>query len=279
MVDLIFLTALGALFIVEFVLNLLAHAMALRLAMCHTLVLLAFNVAQVLERRRVKQLTLRKLKVDVDAFVTFLYSVAYVMVFGFVVVNILHSLQLLVHRHDMDVHHSLVVLLVGSADFLLKLFLWPFLDCGYYQKSKCGKILKTLFYLTTSILLLLIASLRCISKSYLWLILWLDPSLTIVACLVVFVAAFQPAKDFLFTLLLASPRNLNVGEISHSFRREFPEVDINELRVWRESRNRVAAAIHIRLQCKRYSDLVQKIHEFFHNLGVNRVVLQPDFEK
>lgn len=64
---------------------------------------------------------------DVDIFVTFLYAVAYVAVFGCAVVNALHSLELLVHRHDMDVHHGLVVLVVGAIDFLIKVFAWPLL--------------------------------------------------------------------------------------------------------------------------------------------------------
>lgn len=192
-----------------------------------------------------------------------------------------------------------------------------FADCGFEGRTIGSKVRKTLFYLTASALLLVIASLRCTSVSHLYLILWLDPALTIGACVVIFVAALEPGKGLQMLCILAvqdmpllfSERVLVHVALSdtskYQFRRndavapgsgtviarlqqvpfprlsslQFPEAVFHDLHIWRESRIRVAVSAHLRMESEdRYRMLVRRIHDFFYCLGVNRVTLQPEFE-
>ncbi len=63
---------------------------------------------------------------DMERFMSLWFVLCYVGMLGLSVVNIIHAVQMLTHRHDSGVHHALYLFAVSALDLVMKLGSLPF---------------------------------------------------------------------------------------------------------------------------------------------------------
>ncbi|KRZ12022.1 Diphthamide biosynthesis protein 1 [Trichinella zimbabwensis] len=248
-----------------------AHSLALRLAACHTIDLAVICAGHVWKKTIVN-------KLDKNRFMTMWFVVCMVCMVGFCVVNIIHSLQMLIHRHDFDIHLPFTLLITVLVEFIVKSVGMIFLDFGLtYSRSTIP--IRTLFILSPAFSVLIIAALRYLGYSY--LVLWLDPVLTICTCFILSVLSILSgnAADYMSVLLMAVPKEVKLENFESKFKLRFPGEKFHQLHVWADTKNHFNLSVHMRFKkSENYLQNFQSIKSFFSEHGITMAVLQPEFE-
>ncbi|KRX69029.1 Zinc transporter 1 [Trichinella nativa] len=254
----------------EMIIYLHAHSLALRLAACHTIDLAVICAGHVWKKTIVN-------KLDKNRFMTMWFVVCMVCMVGFCVVNIIHSLQMLIHRHDFDIHMPFTLLITVLVEFIVKSIGMIFLDFGLtYSRSTIP--IRTLFILSPAFAVLTIAALRYLGYSY--LVLWLDPVLTICTCFILSVLSILSAADYISVLLMAVPKEVKLENFESKFKLRFPGEKFHQLHVWADTKNHFNLSVHMRFKkSENYLQNFQSIKSFFSEHGITMAVLQPEFEK
>ncbi|KAL1243468.1 2-(3-amino-3-carboxypropyl)histidine synthase subunit [Trichinella spiralis] len=224
-----------------------AHSLALRLAACHTIDLAVICAGHVWKKTIVN-------KLDKNRFMTMWFVVCMVCMVGFCVVNIIHSLQMLIHRHDFDIHMPFTLLITVLVEFIVKSIGMIFLDFGLtYSRSTIP--IRTLFILSPAFAVLTIAALRYLGYSY--LVLWLDPVLTICTCFILSVLSILSAADYISVLLMAVPKEVKLENFESKFKLRFPGEKFHQLHVWADTKNHFNLS-SMELQWPFYSQSLKK---------------------
>ncbi|KRY89603.1 Zinc transporter 1 [Trichinella pseudospiralis] len=254
----------------EMIVYLHAHSLALRLAACHTIDLAVICAGHVWKKTIVN-------KLDKNRFMTMWFVVCMVCMVGFCVVNIIHSLQMLIHRHDFDIHLPFTLLITVLVEFIVKSVGMIFLDFGLtYSRSTIP--IRTLFILSPAFSVLIIAALRYLGYSY--LVLWLDPVLTICTCFILSVLSILSAADYMSVLLMAVPKEVKLDNFESKFKLRFPGEKFHQLHVWADTKNHFNLSVHMRFKkSENYLQNFHSIKSFFSEHGITMAVLQPEFEK
>ncbi|KRZ80975.1 Zinc transporter 1 [Trichinella papuae] len=268
--SIVLLLIFGCFSLGEMIIYLHAHSLALRLAACHTIDLAVICAGHVWKKTIVN-------KLDKNRFMTMWFVVCMVCMVGFCVVNIIHSLQMLIHRHDFDIHLPFTLLITVLVEFIVKSVGMIFLDFGLtYSRSTIP--IRTLFILSPAFSVLIIAALRYLGYSY--LVLWLDPVLTICTCFILSVLSILSAADYMSVLLMAVPKEVKLENFESKFKLRFPGEKFHQLHVWADTKNHFNLSVHMRFKkSENYLQNFQSIKSFFSEHGITMAVLQPEFEK
>ncbi|CDW52002.1 diphthamide biosynthesis protein 1 [Trichuris trichiura] len=193
---------------------------------------------------------------------------------GFCVVNVIHSLQLFIHRHHFDIHSPLVMLITGTVDVGVKMFAAAFLDFSS-ATSKRMLVCRFSFYLSPSATVLTIATLRLMDHKQ--LVAWLDPFAAICTCATVAITSTLATTNYLTVLLMAVPKQFALAEICSQFE---ANENLHHVRVWADGNHILNLSAHVRFRCfKSYAERFESIKAFLTAHGATRVFLQPEFEK
>ncbi|KHJ49359.1 hypothetical protein D918_00484 [Trichuris suis] len=193
---------------------------------------------------------------------------------GFCVVNVIHSLQLFIHRHHFDIHSPFAMLITGTVDVAVKMFAAAFLDFSS-TASKRMLACRFSFYLSPSATVLTIATLRLMD--YKQLVAWLDPFAAICTCATVAITSTLATTNYLTVLLMAVPKQFALTEICSQFE---TNENLHHVRVWADGNHILNLSAHVRFRgFKSYAERFESIKAFLAGHGATKVFLQPEFEK
>uniref|UniRef100_A0A5S6Q3U9 Uncharacterized protein n=1 Tax=Trichuris muris TaxID=70415 RepID=A0A5S6Q3U9_TRIMR len=242
----------------------------MRVLMCQTFVVALLAIGNVWKATHSDQLA--KMRIT-----TLWFAMSMICMLGFCVVNVIHSLQMFIHRHHFDIHSPFAMLVTGAVDVCIKMMTAALLDFSS-TTSNLMIVCRLGFYLSPSVTVLAVATLRLMDHRQ--LVVWLDPFAAICTCATVAITSTLATTNYLSVLLMAVPKQFALPEIRSQFETNFPQEKLHHIRVWADGSHILNLSAHVRF-CgfKSYAERFESMRSFLIARGATRVFLQPEFEK
>ena len=110
--------------------------------------------------------------------------------------------------------------------------------------------------------------------------LWVDPALSLVIVMIIFIGAFGLLKESFHLALQGVPANINLDEV-YQFLIGLPGVQaVHDLHIWALSTNQIALTAHLVKPDSDQDDLVisQAAHHLEHHFGIGHTTIQWERE-
>lgn len=119
-------------------------------------------------------------------------------------------------------------------------------------------------------------------KYYEWF--WVDSVLTVLIALYLLVVGYDLLKNSFRVLMLFTPEELNLKEISHAVTR-FPEIkNIHHIHIWEVNEEEIHLEAHMEffknIPISEFNLVLEKVEVMLDDeFGINHITIQPEFEK
>ncbi|XP_073350927.1 proton-coupled zinc antiporter SLC30A1 [Pagrus major] len=138
-----------------------------------------------------------------------------------------------------------------------------------------------LLALITNLVLLLMGPQCLQSQGTCRLIIYLDPGLTMLAVIVLGVAAMPQVHRYGLLLLQATPPHICVTDLRRRIASVPGVQGVHDLHVWQESESFIVATVHVHCHggfpAHRCSDLMSGVTKVLRSVGVSSCTVQPEF--
>lgn len=119
-------------------------------------------------------------------------------------------------------------------------------------------------------------------KYYEWY--WVDSLLTVLIAVYLFIVGYDLLKSSFRVLMLFTPEELNLDEITRSIN-EFPEIkNIHHIHIWELNEEEVHLEAHMEfnknISISEFNQILEKVENMLNSrFGINHITIQPEFEK
>ncbi|XP_062561648.1 uncharacterized protein LOC134225506 isoform X2 [Armigeres subalbatus] len=109
---------------------------------------------------------------------------------------------------------------------------------------------------------------------------FVDPLCSIMSCVVLMTLSYPYMKESGMILLQTIPNTIDIDIFEQSLLKTFPHVvSVHDLHIWQLSGEKYVATAHIIFQDpKVYSEVNDMVINFFHDQGISKVTIQPEFK-
>lgn len=109
---------------------------------------------------------------------------------------------------------------------------------------------------------------------------FVDPLCSIMSCVVLMTLSYPYMKESSMILLQTIPDTIDIDIFQQSLLKTFPDVvSVHDLHIWRLSGQQYVATAHIIFEDpKVYSVINDMVINFFHDQGISKVTIQPEFK-
>ncbi|XP_065078006.1 calcium/manganese antiporter SLC30A10 [Ochlerotatus camptorhynchus] len=109
---------------------------------------------------------------------------------------------------------------------------------------------------------------------------FVDPLCSIMSCVVLMTLSYPYMKESGMILLQTIPDTIDIDIFEQSLLKTFPDVSgVHDLHIWRLSGQQYVATAHIIFEDpKVYSVINDMLINFFHDQGISKVTIQPEFK-
>lgn len=109
---------------------------------------------------------------------------------------------------------------------------------------------------------------------------FVDPLCSIMSCVVLMVLSYPYMKESGMILLQTIPNTIDIEIFEQSLLKTFPHVvSVHDLHIWQLSGEKYVATAHIIFEDhKVYPEINDMVINFFHNQGISKVTIQPEFK-
>ncbi|XP_065201708.1 calcium/manganese antiporter SLC30A10 [Planococcus citri] len=108
-----------------------------------------------------------------------------------------------------------------------------------------------------------------------------DPILAIISAVSLLILSYPYIKESCLILLQTIPDHINIDCLCQQLMKEFPDIiNVHDLHVWQFTKGKTFFTAHIIFHNpKVYARVTQNITKFFHDQGITKVTIQPEFYK
>ncbi|XP_031828641.1 zinc transporter 77C isoform X2 [Nomia melanderi] len=110
---------------------------------------------------------------------------------------------------------------------------------------------------------------------------YIDPLFAIIASISLFVLSYPYMKESGLILLQTIPNHINIDSLKRELLEAFPGiVNVHDLHVWQLTGQKIISTVHIIfLDPMVYASITNQVTEFFIEMGITQVTIQPEFHK
>ncbi|KAL7731685.1 hypothetical protein ACLKA6_000973 [Drosophila palustris] len=108
---------------------------------------------------------------------------------------------------------------------------------------------------------------------------FIDPVLSIFSCVLLVSLSYPYMKEACLILLQTIPGSIDLEIFERTLVSKFPEIiSYHDLHIWQLAANSYVATIHIQFQNpKLYLTIIEQVRGYFHEQGITKVTIQPEF--
>ncbi|XP_076660993.1 zinc transporter 77C isoform X2 [Halictus rubicundus] len=110
---------------------------------------------------------------------------------------------------------------------------------------------------------------------------YIDPLFAIISSVCLFVLSYPYLKESGLILLQTIPNHINIDSLKRELLEAFPGiVNVHDLHVWQLTGQKIISTVHIIfLDPMVYASITNQVTEFFIEMGITQVTIQPEFHK
>ncbi|XP_076244844.1 zinc transporter 77C [Calliopsis andreniformis] len=110
---------------------------------------------------------------------------------------------------------------------------------------------------------------------------YIDPLFAIISAILLFVLSYPYMKESGLILLQTIPNHINIDSLKRELLEAFPGiVNVHDLHVWQLTGQKIISTVHIIfLDPMVYASITNQVTEFFIEMGITQVTIQPEFHK
>ncbi|XP_033331798.2 proton-coupled zinc antiporter SLC30A1 [Megalopta genalis] len=110
---------------------------------------------------------------------------------------------------------------------------------------------------------------------------YIDPLFAIISSISLFVLSYPYLKESGLILLQTIPNHINIDSLKRELLEAFPGiVNVHDLHVWQLTGQKIISTVHIIfLDPMVYASITNQVTEFFIEMGITQVTIQPEFHK
>uniref|UniRef100_A0A1Q3FL19 Putative zn2+ transporter znt1 n=1 Tax=Culex tarsalis TaxID=7177 RepID=A0A1Q3FL19_CULTA len=108
---------------------------------------------------------------------------------------------------------------------------------------------------------------------------FVDPLFSILSCVVLMTLSYPYMKESGMILLQTIPNTIDIEIFERTMLKTFPDiVSVHDLHIWQLNSNKYVSTAHVIFKNpKVYSTINDQLIDFFHDMGINQVTIQPEF--
>ncbi|KAL1395944.1 hypothetical protein pipiens_010869 [Culex pipiens pipiens] len=108
---------------------------------------------------------------------------------------------------------------------------------------------------------------------------FVDPLCSILSCVVLMTLSYPYMKESGMILLQTIPDTIDIEIFERTMLKTFPDiVSVHDLHIWQLSSNKYVSTAHVIFENpKVYAVINDQLIDFFHDMGINQVTIQPEF--
>lgn len=108
---------------------------------------------------------------------------------------------------------------------------------------------------------------------------FVDPLCAILSCVVLMTLSYPYMKEAGMILLQTIPDTIDINIFERTLLETFPNiVSVHDLHIWQLNSNKYVSTAHVIFENpKVYSAINDQLIDFFHDMGINQVTIQPEF--
>uniref|UniRef100_A0A1Q3FCP6 Putative zn2+ transporter znt1 n=1 Tax=Culex tarsalis TaxID=7177 RepID=A0A1Q3FCP6_CULTA len=108
---------------------------------------------------------------------------------------------------------------------------------------------------------------------------FVDPLCSVLSCVVLMTLSYPYMKESGMILLQTIPDTIDIEIFERTMLKTFPDiVSVHDLHIWQLSSNKYVSTAHVIFENpKVYSTINDQLIDFFHDMGINQVTIQPEF--
>ncbi|KZC11068.1 Zinc/cadmium resistance protein, partial [Dufourea novaeangliae] len=110
---------------------------------------------------------------------------------------------------------------------------------------------------------------------------YIDPLFAIISAISLFLLSYPYMKGSGLILLQTIPNHINIDSLKRELLEAFPGiVNVHDLHVWQLTGQKIISTVHIIfLDPTVYASITNQVTEFFIEMGITQVTIQPEFHK
>ncbi|XP_076631749.1 zinc transporter 77C [Colletes latitarsis] len=110
---------------------------------------------------------------------------------------------------------------------------------------------------------------------------YIDPLFAFISSISLFVLSYPYMKESGLILLQTIPNHINIDSLKRELLEAFPGiVNVHDLHVWQLTGQKIISTVHIIfLDPTVYASITNQVTEFFIEMGITQVTIQPEFHK
>lgn len=108
---------------------------------------------------------------------------------------------------------------------------------------------------------------------------FVDPLFSILSCVVLMALSYPYMKESGMILLQTIPDSIDIEIFERTLLKTFPDiVSVHDLHIWQLNSDKYVSTAHVIFKStKVYSAINDQLIDFFHEMGINQVTIQPEF--
>ncbi|XP_053989300.1 zinc transporter 10 isoform X1 [Hylaeus volcanicus] len=110
---------------------------------------------------------------------------------------------------------------------------------------------------------------------------YIDPLFAFISAISLFILSYPYMKESGLILLQTIPNHINIDSLKRELLEAFPGiVNVHDLHVWQLTGQKIISTVHIIfLDPTVYASITDQVTEFFIEMGITQVTIQPEFHK
>ncbi|XP_015606086.1 zinc/cadmium resistance protein [Cephus cinctus] len=110
---------------------------------------------------------------------------------------------------------------------------------------------------------------------------YFDPVLAIISALCLFMLSYPYMRESGYILLQTIPNHMNIDALKRELLMAFPGiVNVHDFHVWQLTGQKIVSTVHIIFMDPTvYASITDQVTNFFNEMGITQVTIQPEFDK